>query len=46
MQKISYQPNASQQKIMVYERRKNNAIADNDEINFYQVIHNGFLLEA
>ncbi|CAF4577882.1 unnamed protein product [Rotaria sp. Silwood2] len=35
----------SQQKIMAYERRKNNAIADSDEMDFYQVIHNSFLLE-
>ncbi|CAF3771547.1 unnamed protein product [Rotaria sp. Silwood1] len=35
----------SQQKIMAYERRKNNAVADSDEMDFYQVIHNSFLLE-
>lgn len=35
----------SQQKIMAYERRKNNAIADSDEMDFYQVIHNSFLLD-
>ena len=35
----------SQQKIMAYERRKNNAVADSDEMDFYQVIHNSFLLD-
>ena len=30
---------------MAYERRKNNARADKDEMDFSQVIHNGFLLE-
>lgn len=35
----------SQQKIMAYERRKNDGVADSDEMDFYQVIHNNFLLE-
>ena len=30
---------------MAYERRKNNARADKDEMDFYQVIYNSFLLE-
>ena len=30
---------------MAYERRKNNVRADKDETDFYQAIHNGFLLE-
>jgi len=30
---------------MEYERRKNNAVADSDEMDFYQVIHNSFLLD-
>ena len=35
----------SQQKIMAYERRKSSAVADSDEMGFYQVIHNSFLLD-
>ena len=30
---------------MVYERRKNNGVADTDKMDFYQIIHNSFLLE-
>ena len=30
---------------MAYERRKNNARSDKHEMDFYQAIHNGFLLE-
>ena len=30
---------------MACESRKNNARADKDETDFYQVIHKGFLLE-
>ena len=30
---------------MAYERRKNNVVADSDEVDLYQVIHNSFLLD-
>ena len=30
---------------MAYERRENNAVANSGEMNFYQVIHNSFLLD-
>ena len=30
---------------MAYERRKNNVVADSDEMDLYQVIHNNFLLD-
>ena len=36
---------ASQQKIMASERRKNNVVADSDEVELYQVIRNSFLLD-
>ncbi|CAF0911615.1 unnamed protein product [Rotaria sordida] len=42
---ILHQSFTSQQKLLSYEKRKNHAIADCDDMNFYQVIHNTFLLE-
>ena len=30
---------------MAYEKRKNNTRADKDDVDYFQVIHNGFLLE-
>ena len=30
---------------MAYERRKNNVVADSDEMDLYQVIHNSFSLD-